>query len=394
MISALAGVLYFSEGLPYGIVTELFPVYLRINHVALAEIGLLSTVSFAWSAKVLWSPLVDAFGTYRRWISAAVASMTIVLIVMATTKPTVGVMFWTLASLLALASATQDLAVDAFTIRATPTELLGPINSIRVTAYRVALIIGGGGLTALAGRAGWRLAFGCGAVITAVVFFYTLTLPDDRGEQGHKLDLIGGVRRWLARDRAPYVLAMVFLFRLGEFAIVSMIKPYWVDRGYSPEEIGMITTVVGVIVSVAGAIAGGVFVAKFGIWHSLLWLGIAQTASNIGYALVSTMHAGRWGIYAAAVVENFGFGLGTAAFLAFMMSQCDRERAATEYAILTAAYGVTRTVMGSASGFIAQSSGYPTYFWLTVFLGIPSLLLLPFIRGTTPEMPAKGTSSA
>jgi PAT family beta-lactamase induction signal transducer AmpG len=162
-----------------------------------------------------------------------------------------------------------------------------------------------------------------------------------------------------------------------------MIKPYWVDRGYSPAEIGTITSVAGGITVILGVILGGFFVARFGVYASLLWLGIAQTLSNLGYAIVATLDAGRWAIYAAAIVENLGYGAGNAAFLAYLMSICDRERAATEYALLSAAFGLTGTIVGTASGYVAQYAGYPVYFWLTVFLGIPVLLLLPLIRNET-----------
>jgi PAT family beta-lactamase induction signal transducer AmpG len=403
-VPAVAGVLYFSEGLPYGMVKEFVPMYLRFQHVDLTNIGLLNIVGFAWTLKFLWSPLVDTFGAYRRWISAALVGIAIALFGMATTLP--GPLFYGCVALLALASATQDIAVDAFTIRATPHDLLGPVNSIRVTAYRIALT-SPGILAALAQHAGWGTAYSTTAGIALTILLFSFALPDDRGGtpltrhektqpspggrgwpegpgEGRATtptSFIAAFKRWLTRPSAGLLLAIAFTYRLGEFAVVSMIKPYWVDRGYSPAEIGTITSIIGVIVSIAGAIAGGAIVARIGIWRSLLWLGLAQVLSNLGYALVATFHAGRWSIYAAAITENLGYGLGTAAFLAFLMSICDRERAATEYALLSAAYGLTATIISSASGYIAKHAGYPAYFWLTVLLGIPALLLLPTIRG-------------
>ena len=378
-VGTIAAILYFSEGLPFGIVKELVPLYLRVEHVELKVIGLASTVSAAWTLKFFWSPLVDAFGTYRRWIAGALIAIIISLAALASTPA----FFYVFLALLAIGSATQDIAVDAFTIRATPPSLLGPVNSIRVTAYRIALMVGGGALAALAGRAGWRAAFGAAAAIAVLILIFTMTLPDDRGERTERAHLFGDLLHWLRRPRAGILLAIVFLYRLGEFAIVTMIKPYWVDRGYSPAEIGTITSVVGVIVSVIGVIIGGWFVARYGLYAGLLWLGIAQTLSNLGYAIVATIAAGRWAIYAAAVVENLGYGVGTAAFLAYLMSICERERAATEYALLSAAFGFTGTVMGAVSGYIAQYAGYPIYFWLTAILGIPVLFLLPLIRNET-----------
>ncbi|HEY8133209.1 MAG TPA: MFS transporter [Thermoanaerobaculia bacterium] len=383
-VGTIAAVLYFSEGLPFGIVKELIPLYLRVAHVELKVIGLASSVSLAWTLKFFWSPLVDTFGTYRRWIAGALVAIIASLVALAFLPAHVTFAFYVVLAVLAVGSATQDIAVDAFTIRATPSSLLGPVNSIRVTAYRIALMVGGGVLAALAGWVGWRSAFGAAAAIAFLVLLFTTMLPDDRGERTERANLLDDLRHWLQRPRAGVLLAIVFLYRLGEFAIVTMIKPYWVDRGYSPAEIGTITGVVGVIVSVIGVIIGGWFVAHFGLYAGLLWLGVAQTISNLGYAIVATIEAGRWAIYAAAVVENLGYGVGTAAFLAYLMSICDRQRAATEYALLSAIFGFTGTLMGTVSGYIAQYAGYPAYFWLTVFLGIPVLFLLPLIRHEAP----------
>jgi len=382
-VGGVAAALYFSEGMPFGIVTELMPTYLRMHRVGLTAIGSLSAVGIFWTLKVLWSPLVDAFGTYRRWIAGAVLAMTLILAAFAVMPETVAGQFWVLITIFVIASATQDIAIDAFTIRITPKEMIGPVNSIRVMAYRSALIVGGGGMVALAGWAGWHAAFGAGTAVFAIVFFLALWLPDDRGERTHKQNLLRDLAQWARRPKAGVLLAIVFLYRLGELAIVTMIKPFWVDRGFSAAEIGTITTVVGVIVSVAGAVAGGAIVARIGLWRALLWLGIAQTMSNLGYAIVASIDAGRWAIYAAAVLENFGFGLGTAAFLSFLMSICDRERAATEYAALTATFALTRALIGPLSGWIAQNLGYATFFWSTVFFGIPSLLLLPLVKNET-----------
>lgn len=383
LVASIAALLYFSEGLPFGIVSDLLPVYLRVHHVELTTIGFLSTVASAWTLKVFWSPLIDAFGTYRRWIVTAVLAMAICMAVLSAIPDVIGPTFWVTITIFAIASATQDLAVDAFTIRATPPELVGPVNSIRVAAYRAALIVGGGGLVALSGAIGWRGSFAASAVIAGIVMVIALRLPDDRGGRDERKsigDLFRGLGHWLSRPRAGVLLAIVLLYRLGEVAIYAMIKPYWVDRGYSPAEIGTITAVIGVVISILGAIAGGAIVARIGLYRAMLWLGAAQILSNLGYALVATTHAGRWAIYAAAIVENAGYGLGTGAFLAFLMAICDRERAATEYAMLTAAFGLTRVVIGTPSGWIAQHAGYPAYFWLTVLLGIPGLLLVPFIR--------------
>jgi len=123
-VGFVAAALYFSEGLPFGIVTELMPLYLRVHHVALTAIGSLSTVGLAWTLKVLWSPLVDSFGAYRRWIAGALTTMLAILVAFALLPETVAAAFWVLIAIFAVASATQDVAIDAFTIRITPKEML------------------------------------------------------------------------------------------------------------------------------------------------------------------------------------------------------------------------------------------------------------------------------
>lgn len=380
-IPFLAAILYFSEGLPYGIVNELFPLYLRSRGVSLAAIGLISTISLAWTFKVLWSPLVDRMATYRSWISGALLVLTLCLITFALSPAPAGPMFWATLTILALASATQDIAVDAYTIVMTPTRMLGPVNSIRVASYRVAIILCGGGMAALASTIGWPAGFWAAAAITAGIFVFTRFLPDtaERVREARQ-PLFRGLLQWIARPNAVILLAVVLLYRLGDAALLPMIKPFWIDLGYSTAEVGTVTTVIGVAFTILGAFLGGLVIAKIGILRALLILGVVQMLSNAGYATVATWGLGRTALYTASIVENLTSGLGIAAFLAFLMAICDREFAATEFAMLSAIFALTRSVAGSFSGIWTESIGYPAYFWITTAMGIPGLLIIPFIR--------------
>jgi len=129
-----------------------------------------------------------------------------------------------------------------------------------------------------------------------------------------------------------------------------MVKPFWVDRGYSLEEIGLISVSLGTVLTIAGALAGGWFTNKKGILNALLWLGLAQLVSNLGYVAVAAFELPRESIYVASVVESFTQGLGTAAFLSFLMNLCDKEHAASQYAILSALFALTRDVVGASPG--------------------------------------------
>jgi PAT family beta-lactamase induction signal transducer AmpG len=387
-LPALAAVLYFSEGLPYGIVNETINLYLSTRGIALETIGLASSVGLVWTLKFLWAPLVDTFGTYRRWIIGALLVIAGCIASFALT-PAASLAFWIALTVLAFASATQDIAIDAMTIRITPEKQLGIVNSVRVAAYRVAMIAAGGGIAILTAWLGWPGSFLAAAVIPLIVIATVIVaLPAKRGEEEHHENPFRALRDWLRRPGAVMLLAVILLYRLGDNTLTAMIKPYWISRGFSAAEVGNVTTTLAMICTIAGAFAGGAFIARFGIYSALVWLGITQMASNVVYAIVATIDGGRGWLYAASVVESFTFGLGTAAFLSFVMFICDRDNAATEYAALSGVFVLARTIAMSVSGFGAENMGFASYYWLTTALALPGLLILPLIRERVRGTPA------
>jgi PAT family beta-lactamase induction signal transducer AmpG len=177
------------------------------------------------------------------------------------------------------------------------------------------------------------------------------------------------------------VLAFVMLYKLGDAAMGPMVKPFWLDRGLTVEEIGIVSTSFGVGASLLGSILGGIYTSRAGIFRALWVLGLVQALSNLGYAGAAASEAGRPAIYAASLLESFTGGLGTAAFLAFLMHICDKRQAATEYALLSSLFGLSRTLVTPVSGWTAESLGYASFFALTFFLALPAYALLPWVRG-------------
>jgi len=170
-----------------------------------------------------------------------------------------------------------------------------------------------------------------------------------------------------------------------------MVKPFWVDVGFSAAQIGLVSVNIGLGLSIAGGIVGGWITDRIGIFKSLWILGLAQAVSNLGYWIAagilpvaapgSTLPLEHMAIlYAASAVESFTGGLGTAAFLAFLMAIVEKERAATEYALLSSVFALSRSVAGWVGGLGAQSMGYANWFLLTFFLALPAYLLLPWVR--------------
>jgi PAT family beta-lactamase induction signal transducer AmpG len=364
------------------VVNETVNLYLAFAKVDLATIGIISSVGIVWTLKVFWAPLVDALGTYRAWIAGALLFLSLSLAALGLV-PAGGPAFWGALLVLVFASATQDIAIDALAIRLTPRNLLGVVNSARVASYRAAMIVAGGGVAALSDFIGWRNAFLAAALvpllILAVVLF-TVSSTEGGVRREHENPL-RGLWRWLQQPQAPLLLAVILLYRLGDNALTPMIRPYWVARGYSATEIGSVTSTLGMICTIAGAIAGGAFVTRFGIYRGLLALGIVQMLSNLAYGIVAMTAAGRPAMYGAAIVETFCGGLGTAAFLSFLMAICDPDNAATEYAMFSALFGLGRTFAFAISGYVAGDLGFARYYWLTALLALPGLMLLRPIRG-------------
>lgn len=379
-IPALASILYFSQGFPFGVVNETINLYLSFAQVDLSTVGLVGGVGIIWTLKFLWAPAVDAFGTYRGWMFGCLILLSVALAGLGITPPA-STLFWTALILLVTASATQDIAIDALAIRVTPEKLLGVVNSARVAAFRVAMIVAGGGIAIVADHVGWNAAF----LIAAAVPLLLLTIlvvaaPRETGTRTSQENPFRALAGWLRKPHALGLLAVILLYRLGDNALMAMIRPYWVARGFSATEIGNVTTTLGMICTIAGAIAGGAFVTRYGVYRSLIFLGLIQMLSNLTYALVAMTEAGRPALYGAAIIETFCGGLGTAAFLSFLMVICDRDHAATEYAMLSALFGVGRTLAIMMSGYIAEDLGFANYYWLTAALAIPGLMLLPMVK--------------
>jgi PAT family beta-lactamase induction signal transducer AmpG len=375
--------LYFAEGFPFGFVWDAIPVFLRQGGLPLETIGLLSLVSLPWSLKFFWAPAVDRWASERTWI-AATQFLLAALLAAGGIRGFSGALL--LAWLLGLTflSATQDIACDAYTIRLLEQRELGAANGVRVSAYRIALIASGGVLVAAAGWIGWEGAFlGAGGVMLCCALAASrLPQPVWERPRDKRLQVIAPLWDLLGRGSAPQVLLFVVLYKLGDMAMGPMVRPFWVDRGLGPSEIGFITGTGGILATILGALVGGAITSSWGIFKALWVLGIFQAASNLGYAFVASFpETGHLGVYGASLVESFCGGLGTAPFLAFLMGISSKRWAATQYALLSALFGLARSLSGAASGWLTASMGYGSYFALTFALAAPAFALLPWVRG-------------
>ena len=395
--------LYFAEGFPFGVIRDVIPVFFREHGVSLTGVGSTAFLGLPWSLKFLWSPLVDRYGERRYWITACLLIMAALMMVTRTFDPTTLTFgLWMVLLAFTIASATQDVAIDAYTIGFVERGEEGQANGVRVAAYRIALLVSGGGMLVLASGKRWNVPFIFSTVIflmLAIGAWYSpkVIIPGEKRRQW-----LVPMRKWLNQPGAWAVFLFIMLYKLGDNSIGIMVKPFWLDHGLSAGEVGTVSVSAGVGATILGALLGGYLTSRWGIFHGLWILGIAQALSNLGYVAIAWLNpsapsmtfsyssissfiasAGeptRLMIYSASIVESFTQGLGTAAFLSFLMRICQKENAATQYALLSALFAISRDLVGGVSGVLTENMGYASYFILTFFLAFPAYLLLPWIH--------------
>jgi PAT family beta-lactamase induction signal transducer AmpG len=385
----VVALLYFIQGAPAAILWEVLPVYFRLHGVSLRAIGGLRLLELPYSLKVFWSPLVHRYGDRRVWVLACMLGIAVVLMALPFTDvAAVGLIVLLLILLLTTLSATQDVAIDSYSVGLINRDEEGPANGVRASAYRVALVVAGGGLVFLATVLQWNSLFMLAGIAFVLLGFAALrvpklSLPDEAREHWLK-----GFVGWAGTWRVIPLVLFVLTYKLGEFAIGPMVKPFWVDYGKSiwPVEedlvfqIGVFPTTFGIVLSVVGALMGGAFISRFGIFHGVWLLGLLQAGSNLGYSVVEWFNLGRFGLYGASMFESVSGGLGTAAFLAFLMNVCQKEHATVQYAFLSSIFSLTGRLIGGISGLGAEKYGYGDYFAVTFLLSLPAYLLLPWVK--------------
>jgi PAT family beta-lactamase induction signal transducer AmpG len=389
-------VLYLIQGAPAAILWEVLPVYFRLHGVSLRAIGGLRLLELPYSLKFFWSPLVHRYGDRRTWVLACMIGIAGALLVLPWVDvAAVGWMVLALILLLTTLSATQDVAIDSYSVGLIAREEQGAANGIRASAYRMALVLFGGGMVFLAALLDWNTLFVLAAVLFAALALSVTLIPRLELPAEARVHWLRGFLGWAGTWRVIPLVLFVLTYKIGEFAIGPMVKPFWVDYGKSiwpvtndlMFQIGLFPTTFGIVLSVIGALAGGAFISRYGIFHGVWFLGLLQAVSNLGYAVVEWMDLGRLGLYGASMFESFSGGLGTAAFLAFLMNVCDKEHATVQYAFLSSTFSLTGRLVGGISGLGAERYGYANYFALTFALALPAYLLLPWVRQWIREDP-------
>lgn len=380
--------LSFSSGLPLGLVWYAIPDWLRDIGVDLRVVGLVTLAQAPWSFKVIWSPLMDRFvppfwGRRRGWMAITQLALAVLglLLAGAGERPEAIWVVGALAFAIALASASQDIAIDAYAVEVLHKEEQGAAVGARLAFYRAAMVLSGGAAITVAARIGWPAVNALLAIVYIPVLLLTWKSPEPDVQPPPPRTLRDAVwlpfLGFLARPRALEILAFVVLYKFADQLTQSLTRPFLIDMGYSADHRGIALATVSVVATIVGAFIGGFVTTLAGLGHSLWIFGVLQIFSNAGYLLLSILGAPNLAaMYAATGFELFSSGLGTGAFGVLLLRLTEKRFSATQYALFSSLFALPRVVAGPITGFAVEAVGWPTFFLSTMVVGIPGLIML------------------
>jgi PAT family beta-lactamase induction signal transducer AmpG len=395
----------FASGLPLLLTGGTLFYWLRKLGLDLTTIGLFSSVGLPYSLKFLWAPVVDhvpipgltaALGRRRSWALLAQLGAIGAIVALGATDPAQHA-FATAAAAFAVAffSATQDIAIDAYRIEILAPEEQGQGSSATQLGYRFGLLASGAGALALADFVPWSTVFlGMAALmgvgVAAVLMAAEPPRPEEpAGSAGTgaariaerlRVAVVEPVADFLRRRGWAAIFALAVLYKFGDAIGGAMSNPFYEDLGFSGVEIGGITKVWGLVATLAGIAAGGALVARLGMLRALLVGGALQAVTNLLFSLLALAGHSLPMLGVAIGADSFTGGLGSAAIVAYLSSLCRARFTATQFALLTSLSAVGRTVVATASGWLAEELGWAAFFAATAALAIPGLLLVLWLR--------------
>ncbi|MEE4639752.1 MAG: MFS transporter [Wenzhouxiangella sp.] len=419
----------FSAGLPFMLVFSTLTAWLRSEGVSRTAIGFFAWVGITYSIKVLWAPVVDRvrlpmltawLGQRRSWMLAAQLVILLGLSGMALTDPlTQLTQLALLAVIVAFASATQDITIDAFRIESDAVEFQAALAGTYVLGYRLALLATGAGALFMADAVGWTTAYLAMAGLVVIGMLAVSLSPEPSSPERldiEKESLVIAFRertrlRGFAADMgawilgavvAPFVdflrrfgwlalpvLALIGLYKASDLSMAAMANPLYLDLGYSLSQIGAVSGVFGVAMTISGGLMGGLMVARFGLMPMLLAGAIGIALTNLTFAWLATMEPALWALTLTITGDNFFVGFSATVFIAWMSGLVSRRYTATQYALFSSLMTLPGKFLGGPSGWIVDQAGYVFFFFYASALGIPAMLLVIWLMARQRSFPGQ-----
>ena len=398
----------FSAGLPLLLVFGTLSFWLREAGINRTTIGYLSWVGLAYAFKWVWAPLVDRvpiplltrwLGRRRSWLLLAQFTIMAALVGMALTDPRVALtpVVWC-ALAVAFGSATQDIALDAYRIESAATEKQAALAAAYQTGYRIAMIWAGAGALWIAARAevagvtgyqqgAWATAY---LVMAASMLLGVATVllspepvarafkPSRNASEWLRSALVEPFADFLRRygRQAAVILALIAIYRISDVVMGIMANPFYVDMGYTKDEVAAVTKIYGVIMTLAGAFAGGALAMRFGVMRVLMLGAVLSAASNLLFAWLGSRGHDVNALIFVISADNLASGIASAAFIAYLSSLTNVNYSATQYALFSSMMLLLPKFLAGYSGSFVDAFGYSQFFTATALLGVPVLVLV------------------
>ena len=386
--TASVALLSFSSGLPLGLVWYSIPDWMRSLGVDIRIVGLFTLAQAPWAFKVLWSPLMDRYvppfwGRRRGWMAVTQLALGVTGLMFAGVgrHPDALWVVGALALAVALASASQDIAIDAYAVEVLREDEQGAAVGARIALYRAALVVSGGAAITAAGRLGWPTVNLLLGLIYLPVLLITWKAPEPEERTQAPASLREAVwlpfLGFLARHRAIEILAFVFLYKFADQLTQALTRPFLIDMGYNADHRGIALATVGLVATIVGALVGGWVTTLIGLGHSLWVFGFLQIFSNLGYYFVSLAGGPVLPLmYSAAGFELLTGGLGTGAFSVLLLRMTQKRFSATQYALFSSLFALPRLLAGPIAGVAVDAMGWSNFFLSTLAVGIPGMVML------------------
>lgn len=380
--------LAFSSGMPLGLVWIAIPDWLRNSGIDIKTVGLVTLTQAPWTFKVLWAPLMDRYappwlGRRRGWAAifqVVLLALTLLLAGVGNRPETPWVLL-TLALAIAFASASQDIAIDAYSVDVLRPEEQGVAVGARTSVYRFAMFLAGAMSISFAGWFGWPVTCAGLALLylpmLAVTFWWS---PEPAEKMPAPKTLRDAVwlpfLGFLGRSRSLEILAFVCCYKLTDNLCLALLRPFLIDKGYTDLERGLILGTFSAFATIVGTAIGGILTTQIGLGNALWAFGILQIFANAPYILVARIGHNPPLMYAANVFEMLSGGMATGAFSVFLLRITQKRFSATQYALFSSLFGIPRIVSGPIAGAVVDAVGWEWFYWGSLAASLPGLLLL------------------
>jgi MFS transporter, PAT family, beta-lactamase induction signal transducer AmpG len=404
----------FSSGLPLLLTLSTLSIWLAESGVTKTAIGLFGLVGLPYTLKFLWAPVIDRarlpwltarLGRRRGWMLAIQVALALAILALAATDPAVNPYATALVVLLvAFASASQDIVIDAYRIEVLDLPMQGAGAAATQFGYRIGLLASGAGALYIASYSGWTLAFASMAALVGVGAATTLAsreppagAKETPAQTGDALAdwirraVVDPFAEFLTRPGWLAILIFVLLYKFGDAFAGVMANPFYLEMGFTKIEIANVSKLFGPAATLAGVFLGGVVVARLGIVRALLICGVLQMLSNLMFAIQAVVGHSVPVLFLTIGIENLSGGMGSAAFVAYLSALCNLAYTATQYALLSSLTAFGRTVLSSGSGWLADHVDWVSFFLVSTVLAGPGLLVLVWMMR---RLPAAGLAHA